>query len=186
MSGERIEELRRALKALGVATWMVDSIIDQVGPLTAPPAEEEPVYPISAAAARAGMHPQTLRQYDRLGLVTPSRTKGRGRRYSAGDVRRLREIQRLSLEEGINLAGISRIMDLERRNERLEREVRGLRAALDHLVALRTRVFAADRGGDVTQYARGQRPRGGEPGSLVKPVSASRALIVWGENSTLR
>ncbi|WP_219926748.1 heat shock protein transcriptional repressor HspR [Glycomyces artemisiae] len=60
------------------------------------------------------MHPQTLRQYDRLGLVEPARTPGGGRRYSARDVSRLREIQRLSQDEGVNLAGIKRIMDLER------------------------------------------------------------------------
>ncbi|NUQ87890.1 MAG: helix-turn-helix transcriptional regulator [Glycomyces artemisiae] len=69
---------------------------------------------ISAAAELAGMHPQTLRQYDRLGLVEPARTPGGGRRYSARDVSRLREIQRLSQDEGVNLAGIKRIMDLER------------------------------------------------------------------------
>jgi MerR family transcriptional regulator, heat shock protein HspR len=69
---------------------------------------------ISVAAEMAGMHPQTLRQYDRLGLVEPARTPGGGRRYSVRDVSRLREIQRLSQDEGVNLAGIKRIMDLER------------------------------------------------------------------------
>ncbi|HEU5129140.1 MAG TPA: helix-turn-helix transcriptional regulator [Glycomyces sp.] len=78
---------------------------------------------ISAAAELAGMHPQTLRQYDRLGLVEPARTPGGGRRYSARDVARLREIQRLSQDEGVNLAGIKRIMDLER-------EVAAMRAEL--------------------------------------------------------
>ncbi|MDK7340999.1 MerR family transcriptional regulator, partial [Pauljensenia sp. UMB0018B] len=70
----------------------------------------------------AGMHPQTLRQYDRLGLVTPQRTKGRGRRYSPSDIARLRRIQQLSQEEGINLAGISRIIELEEKLGRLEAE----------------------------------------------------------------
>ena len=60
---------------------------------------------ISVAAELAGMHPQTLRQYDRLGLVIPARTKGRGRRYTKRDVQRLRDVQRMSQEEGINLAG---------------------------------------------------------------------------------
>ncbi|MEU6858210.1 helix-turn-helix transcriptional regulator [Glycomyces sp. NPDC046736] len=69
---------------------------------------------ISAAAEMAGMHPQTLRQYDRIGLVEPARTPGGGRRYSVRDVTRLREVQRLSQDEGVNLAGIKRIMDLER------------------------------------------------------------------------
>ncbi|THV40961.1 MerR family transcriptional regulator [Glycomyces buryatensis] len=72
------------------------------------------IFAISAAAELAGMHPQTLRQYDRIGLVEPGRTPGGGRRYSARDVTRLREIQRLSQDEGVNLAGVKRIMDLER------------------------------------------------------------------------
>lgn len=68
---------------------------------------------ISAAAKLAGMHPQTLRQYDRLGLVQPVRTPGGGRRYSVRDVALLREIQRLSQDEGISLAGVKRIIELE-------------------------------------------------------------------------
>ncbi|GAA0724709.1 helix-turn-helix transcriptional regulator [Dactylosporangium roseum] len=68
---------------------------------------------ISIAARLAGMHPQTLRQYDRMGLVQPGRTTGGGRRYSERDVALLREVQRLSQEEGVNLAGIKRIIELE-------------------------------------------------------------------------
>lgn len=68
---------------------------------------------ISAAAKLAGMHPQTLRQYDRLGLVEPARTPGGGRRYSVRDVAMLQQIQQLSQDEGINLAGVKRIIDLE-------------------------------------------------------------------------
>ena len=79
----------------------------------AAPAEADPVYVISAAAELSGLHPQTLRQYDRLGLVSPDRTAGRGRRYSARDIERLREVQRLSQEDGVNLAGIKRIRELE-------------------------------------------------------------------------
>src|ERR671933_2966222 len=75
--------------------------------------ETTPVFVISVAAQLAGMHPQTLRTYDRLGLVTPGRTAGRGRRYSERDVALLREVQRLSQDEGINLAGIKRIIELE-------------------------------------------------------------------------
>ena len=71
------------------------------------------VYVISVAAELAGMHPQTLRQYDRLGLVSPERTAGRGRRYSADDIARLQLIQRLSQDEGINLACIRKILDLQ-------------------------------------------------------------------------
>src|SRR5947209_19494363 len=76
-------------------------------------AEDAPVFVISVAAELAGMHAQTLRQYDRLGLVSPGRTAGGGRRYSPRDVSLLREIQRLSQEDGVNLAGIKRIIDLE-------------------------------------------------------------------------
>ncbi len=85
---------------------------------------------ISVAAELAGMHPQTLRQYDRLGLVIPARTKGRGRRYTKRDVQRLRDVQRMSQEEGINLAGIRRILELERRVEALEEERDALRGAV--------------------------------------------------------
>jgi MerR family transcriptional regulator/heat shock protein HspR len=77
------------------------------------PGRTEQVFVISVAAELAGMHPQTLRQYDRLGLVTPERTGGGGRRYSQRDVDLLREVQRLSHEEGVNLAGIKRVIDLE-------------------------------------------------------------------------
>src|ERR671933_781535 len=75
--------------------------------------DDSPVFVISVAAQLAGMHPQTLRQYDRLGLVTPGRAGGGGRRYSPRDVALLREVQRLSQEEGVNLAGIKRIIELE-------------------------------------------------------------------------
>src|SRR6188472_2848183 len=76
------------------------------------PDDDTPVFVISVAAQLAGMHAQTLRQYDRLGLVSPSRTRGGGRRYSGRDVAMLREVQRLS-QEGVSLAGIQRILELE-------------------------------------------------------------------------
>jgi len=82
--------------------------------------EDAPVFVISVAAQLAGMHAQTLRQYDRLGLVTPGRTGGGGRRYSARDVALLREVQRLSQEEGVNLAGIKRIIELESQVDALQ------------------------------------------------------------------
>ena len=81
--------------------------------------DDSPVFVISVAAELAGMHPQTLRQYDRLGLVTPGRSGGGGRRYSARDVDLLREVQRLSQEEGVNLAGIKRVIELENQVEAL-------------------------------------------------------------------
>src|ERR1700709_2198129 len=85
--------------------------------------EDAPVFVISGAAELAGMHAQTLRQYDRLGLVTPGRTVGGGRRYSARDVALLREVQRLSQDEGVNLAGIKRIIELESHADALRAKV---------------------------------------------------------------
>ncbi len=93
--------------------------------------EDAPVFVISVAAQLAGMHAQTLRQYDRLGLVTPGRTVGGGRRYSARDVALLREVQRLSQEEGVNLAGIKRIIELEGELDALRAQAAALRAQLD-------------------------------------------------------
>jgi MerR family transcriptional regulator/heat shock protein HspR len=129
------------------------------------------VYVISVAADLAGMHPQTLRQYDRLGLVTPERTAGRGRRYSGQDIAKLRMIQQLSQDEGVNLVGIKKIIDLQNqvdalrnRNAELEDEVREQQEEKER----DARVFAAGTAGDVVSIARGRRPQGRpEPGALV-------------------
>ena len=86
-------------------------------------------YLIGIAAELAGMHPQTLRLYERRGLITPVRTAGRTRRYSDADVALLRRIQELS-EAGLNLAGIERVLELEARCERAERRVRALQQEL--------------------------------------------------------
>ncbi|MCR2052127.1 helix-turn-helix transcriptional regulator [Actinomyces bowdenii] len=107
-------------------------------------AGERAVYVVSVAAELAGMHPQTLRQYDRLGLVRPARTRSRGRRYSHRDVERLRRIQALS-QEGVNLEGIRRILDLEARVAELEAANAGLRAR----EAAVQRIFAAAADGEV-------------------------------------
>jgi MerR family transcriptional regulator, heat shock protein HspR len=93
-------------------------------------ASDAKVLIISVAARLAGMHPQTLRQYDRLGLVSPGRTSGGGRRYSERDVVLLREIQRLSQDDGVSLAGIRRIIDLERLVVDLQRRIMDLEADL--------------------------------------------------------
>lgn len=129
--------------------------------------EDEPVYVISKAAELAGMHPQTLRQYDRLGLVSPRRTSGRGRRYSRRDVLQLVEIQRLSHEEGINLAGIKRIMALENQVRSLEQRVEMLAAQANP----GSRIFTAGTEGDVVSVRRkalfarkSKRGQGGERG----------------------
>jgi MerR family transcriptional regulator, heat shock protein HspR len=95
--------------------------------------DDAPVFVISVAATLAGMHPQTLRQYDRLGLVSPGRATGRGRRYSARDIAMLREVQRLSQDEGINLAGIKRILELESHVDALRARLTELQAELDSL-----------------------------------------------------
>jgi MerR family transcriptional regulator, heat shock protein HspR len=79
--------------------------------------DDSPVYVISVAAQLSGLHPQTLRTYDRMGLVSPGRSAGRSRRYSLRDVLLLREVQRLS-QEGVNLLGIKRILELEGERER--------------------------------------------------------------------
>lgn len=84
---------------------------------------DAPVFVISVAAELSGMHAQTLRTYDRQGLVSPGRASGGGRRYSARDIALLREVQRLSQEEGVNLAGIKRIIELENETEALRQKV---------------------------------------------------------------
>ncbi|HWH00526.1 MAG TPA: helix-turn-helix transcriptional regulator [Pilimelia sp.] len=91
---------------------------------------------ISVAARMAGMHPQTLRQYDRMGLVQPGRAAGGGRRYSVRDVALLREIQRLSQEDGVNLAGVRRIIGLEQRVAELEEALRQAYRRIEELQAV--------------------------------------------------
>lgn len=98
--------------------------------------EEAAVYVISVAAELSGMHPQTLRQYDRLGLVSPGRASGRGRRYSLRDIATLRSIQRL-VGEGINHAGIKRIIELESAVANIALEVAKLRIEVDALLDIK-------------------------------------------------
>jgi len=125
--------------------------------------DDRPVFVISVAAELSGMHPQTLRQYDRLGLVTPGRAGGGGRRYSSRDVALLREVQRLSQEEGVNLAGIKRVIELENQVEALQARVQELTAELHRATAA---VLTARQ--DVTQSMRRD---------LVPMRDA--ALVVW-------
>lgn len=103
---------------------------DHVGPRAGRQSSTE-YFVISVAAQLAGMHAQTLRTYDRLGLVTPQRTSGGGRRYSERDVELLREVQRLSQDEGVNLAGIKRIIELTNQVTELQQRVVELTAALE-------------------------------------------------------
>ncbi|WP_348648017.1 helix-turn-helix transcriptional regulator [Brachybacterium sp. Marseille-Q7125] len=132
--------------------------------------ERAPVFVISVAAELSGMHPQTLRQYDRLGLVVPDRTRGRGRRYSARDIARLREIQALSQEDGVNLAGIKRILELQDEVGALREQLTAVQHALDRMTPAQRRVFAADADGEISALRRGERPRRRE---------SSNALVVW-------
>ena len=97
------------------------------------PADDAAVYVISVAAEISGLHPQTLRQYDKLGLVSPSRTEGRNRRYSLRDIALLRAVQKL-VGEGINHAGIRRIIELESAMANMAIEVAQLRIEVDALI----------------------------------------------------
>ncbi|MGO1511124.1 MAG: heat shock protein transcriptional repressor HspR [Actinomycetaceae bacterium] len=131
------------------------------------------VLTISVAAELAGMHPQTLRQYDRMGLVEPHRTAGRGRRYSLRDVARLREVQRLSQDDGVNLAGIRHILRLRTELERTSAELEDLRARVEP----GSRVFTATSTGVVVSGPRGRRMRAEarERGALVLWQGGRRA-----------
>jgi MerR family transcriptional regulator, heat shock protein HspR len=116
--------------------------------------DDMPVYVISVAAELSGMHPQTLREYERRGLVSPGRNAGRGRRYSMRDILALREIQRLSQEEGVNLSGIKLILDQLRELDQARRlvaelhaEVAQLRAELESTRAVAARLAELRRSG---------------------------------------
>ncbi len=130
--------------------------------------ETTPILPIAMAAELAGMHPQTLRQYDRLGLVSPSRTSGQSRRYSMRDVALLREVQQLS-NEGVSLEGIRRIINLEQHVASLSDRVRELEKALADALLRQPgrRVFAAGSEGEVISLQGSTR------------VRRSNALVVW-------
>lgn len=122
-------------------------------PKKAAEAAQAQYFLISVAAQLAGMHAQTLRTYDRLGLVSPQRTSGGGRRYSDRDVELLREVQRLSQDEGVNLAGVKRIIELTNQVEELQQRV-------------------AELGAEVERLRAGYRPD-------LSPPQRGTALVVW-------
>lgn len=131
------------------------------------PGPDAAVYVISVAAELTGLHPQTLRAYERMGLITPGRTGGGGRRYSHRDIERLRDIARLTAS-GIGIEGVRRILQLENqlaaltaRNEELQDELSATREALRHAVAAR--------------------PAAGEPAKLpvLRPADPGQSLVVW-------
>jgi MerR family transcriptional regulator/heat shock protein HspR len=109
------------------------------------------VFPVSVAASLADMHAQTLRGYDRLGLVVPQRARGRGRRYSLRDVAKLRHVQQLSQAEGINLEGIRRILALEAEVDALHDQIERLTDTLRRVQSddAARRIFTAAPGGAV-------------------------------------
>lgn len=119
-------------------------------------AVEATLFGISVAAEMAGMHAQTLRTYDRIGLVKPARTSGGGRRYSDRDVDLLREVQRLSQDEGVNLAGIKRIIELTTQVEALSEKVTEMGREIAHLQA-----------------------RAGRPRADIVPFRPGSAIVVW-------
>ncbi|WET79486.1 helix-turn-helix transcriptional regulator [Amycolatopsis sp. QT-25] len=126
--------------------------------------EDTPVFVISVAAQLSGLHAQTLRSYDRQGLVSPGRTSGGGRRYSMRDIALLREVQRLSQEDGVNLAGIKRIIELEN-------QVDALRARIAELTEeLTTAYLAAERTAAAVHASYRK--------DLV-PLRQQTALVVW-------
>jgi MerR family transcriptional regulator/heat shock protein HspR len=126
--------------------------------------EDTPVFVISVAAQLSGLHAQTLRSYDRLGLVSPGRATGGGRRYSARDIAVLREVQRLSQEDGVNLAGIKRIIELEN-------EVDALRARVTDLIEELAAAHATAEQTAAVVHASYRR-------DLV-PLRQQTALVVW-------
>ena len=130
--------------------------------------ENSPLFAIAMAAELAQMHPQTLRQYDRLGLVSPRRTAGKSRRYSMRDVAQLREISRLGTE-GVSLEGIRRILELENHVSELQARVRELESALADELLSRPgrRVFAAGESVDVVSLRAGTR------------AQRNTQLVVW-------
>ena len=120
---------------------------------------EDAVLVISVAAEMSGLHAQTLRTYDRLGIVTPERTRGGGRRYSLKDVALLREVQRLIQDEGVNLAGVKRIIELTTQADALRSRVAEL---AEEVAELRRRTGAPGRAGNELVH-----------------VPRSNAVVVW-------
>jgi MerR family transcriptional regulator/heat shock protein HspR len=131
---------------------------------------DTPMFAIAVAAELAFMHPQTLRQYDRMGLVVPTRTGGQSRRYTMRDIAQLREVARLS-NEGVSLEGIRRILELENQNAELQKRVRELEKALADELMNRpgARIFAAGDSG-VESLTRGRRP------------ARKTSVVLWGRN----
>lgn len=115
-----------------------------------------PIFTVSHVANLTDTHPQTLRQYDRLRLIMPQRTEGGARRYSLRDIDRLVQTQKLSQENGVNLAGIMRILELQEENRQLKRQVRRL---VDEAESAERNIFAASADGNIVEVQRSQRAK---------------------------
>ena len=134
--------------------------------------EYREVFVISVAAELSGMHAQTLRTYDRMGLVSPARTRGGGRRYSQRDIAMLRKIQQLSQDDGVNLAGIKAIIELTEQRDALAEERDALAAEVEDL---RGQLRAASN----------RAPANANKGELVH-VPRSSAVVMWEPRSSRR
>ncbi|HUA29160.1 MAG TPA: helix-turn-helix transcriptional regulator [Streptosporangiaceae bacterium] len=159
--------------------------------------DDSPVYVISVAAEMSGLHAQTLRTYDRLGLVSPGRAAGGGRRYSLRDILVLREVQRLSQEEGVNLSGIKRILELENEREQSRRlltelhaEIAQLRAELESTRAVAARLAALLRsrneGAALVPVRRSDMPVNPQPAGRTQPGQAEPGAATLGRAATFR
>ena len=134
--------------------------------------DDTPVYVISVAAQLSGLHPQTLRTYDRMGLVSPGRSTGRGRRYSMRDVLALREVQRLSQDEGVNLSGIKQILELTDELDRSRRLIAELKSEVTQLrVELESSRSVAARLADLLRRGRG--------GPGIVPARSTARVAIW-------
>ena len=137
-------------------------------PPQGPPADDESVFVISVAAQLSGLHPQTLRTYERMGLITPGRTGGGGRRYSADDIDRLRTIAQLT-SSGIGIEGVRRILDLEN-------TVLALRARNDELIAELQLAHEALRRASAAPSAPATPP---SRLPVLRPAATEQSVVVW-------
>ncbi len=136
-----------------------------------PTPDTRPVYMIGIAAELAAMHPQTLRMYERRGLVAPSRSPGGTRLYSQADVARLRRVQQMS-ETGLNLTGIERVMEMERALDQAMSQVRALEAEMIRQAALAMQELERMRRSLSTELVHIR--RGGPPARIVQPIIRMR------------
>lgn len=146
------------------------------------PDDSAPVFVISVAAQLSGMHAQTLRQYDRLGLVSPARTRGGGRRYSGRDITLLREVQHLS-QQGVSLAGIQRVLELANQVTALRSRVSELTDQVEslRLAGTGSRVFVAGSAG-IVALRPGERPPRSAGALGPAPGQRSTGLALWRQN----